>query len=102
EPNLNFVDAGPVDTTPSQVLITLTANTDYVMLTAMGKDKNCWNIAQLNQKVGNAPAGTYYSKTALNAAGTGCDAPGVPTAAGGPDSSNTAANGTVGTWYSAF
>ena len=107
EPNLQWTDTGPVSASPAQVLVAIdtaaTPNGDWVILTAMGKDKNCWNIAQLNQKVGTAPAGTYYSKTALNGTGN-CDSPGsagLPTAATGPVA-GSAATGTVGTWYQAF
>jgi type IV pilus assembly protein PilA len=106
EPNLQWTDTGPVSASPAQVLVAIDtatpANGDWVILTAMGKDKNCWNIAQLNQKVGTAPAGTYYTKTALNGTGN-CDSPGkanLPTAA--PDATSTAAGGTAGVWYASF
>jgi hypothetical protein len=69
-----------------------------VVLTAVGKDKNCWSIAQVNDP-GSTCDGTQYNKSAPNSSGA-CAAPAAPTAAA---TSGSAGSNTAGaTWYTSF
>jgi type IV pilus assembly protein PilA len=100
ESSLHWVDStvtSTVDnTTPNSVLATVSDNGNVVELTALGKDNNCWSIAQVND-----PAltydGTQYAKTAPNGSGK-CTAPGAPSAAPAAGSAASAIN----TWSATF
>jgi type IV pilus assembly protein PilA len=101
EPNLHWTAAGSVNAgMPNSVLVTVdthTAGTDgtqWVELTAMGKDKNCWSIAQVNVAFGTVPAGTYYTKSATTA--NACTARGAPT---GAPTNGSATSGSGANWY---
>ena len=84
----------------NQVSAVISDSGQIVTITALGKDKNCWSIAQINDPqppTGTGPDGTYYSMTAVGTGG--CTAPSVPTAA---PATGTATGGTAGTWYASF
>ncbi len=72
-----------------------------VVITALGKDGQCWSIAQINDPQASAnsvgPDGTYYQRAATSSGG--CASPAVPTAAA---TSGSATNGTAGSWYTSF
>ncbi len=101
EASLNWVDGSTAttvsNTVPNSVLANVSDSGNIVVLTALGKDKNCWSIAQVNDP-GDAFDGTQYAKTAPNSTGV-CAAPGAPTAAATAGSAGT---GTAGTWYTSF
>ncbi|HWE68520.1 MAG TPA: prepilin-type N-terminal cleavage/methylation domain-containing protein [Acidimicrobiales bacterium] len=87
EPNLTWVASGGVlnDSTPNSVLTTISGG-DVVILTAVGKDHNCYSVAQYNQPTGTGAtlvaAGTYYDevKSTSTASPYVCTSPAVPTA----------------------
>ena len=89
------------NTTPNSVMATpsdaVSGNNEIVVLTALGKDGNCWAIAQVNDPSLSTYEGTSYTKTAP--ASGKCTAPTAPAAAPTSGSANT---GTAGTWYTSF
>jgi type IV pilus assembly protein PilA len=102
EPNLHWTTTSPVNTsTANSVLVTVdtpatgTPASQWVQLTAMGKDNECWTIARVNDSFETVPAGTYYNKSTPTA--NGCAAPGAPT---GAASNGSAASGSG--WYTSF
>jgi type IV pilus assembly protein PilA len=103
EAALNWVDgsvanASVNNSAPNQVLATVSDNGNIVLLTALGKDNNCWNIVQVNDPADSSFEGTQYAKTAPN--NGSCTAPTtLPSAAPAPGS---AGGGTAGTWYATF
>ncbi|HLI54132.1 MAG TPA: prepilin-type N-terminal cleavage/methylation domain-containing protein, partial [Acidimicrobiales bacterium] len=99
EPSLTWVTSGTTVGTGNQVIATPSDNGQIVVITAMGKDQNCWSIAQVNDPSTSSPApdGTYYTKTAP--ASGACSNPAAPT---GAATSGSATNGTDGTWYTSF
>lgn len=76
------------------------SGTDYqvVVMSSLGKDGNCWSIAQINDPNPTAgtvgPDGTYYQKTT----GT-CTPPAAPKVAA---TAGSAATGTAAGWYTSF
>jgi type IV pilus assembly protein PilA len=104
EPNLHWTVTSPVNTnTSNSVLVTVdtpaigTPGTEWVQLTAMGKDNHCWSIARVNDSFGAVSAGTYYNRSTPTA--NGCAAPGAPT---GAPTGGSAARGSTTDWYSTF
>ena len=70
-----------------------------VVLSALGKDGNCWSIAQVNEPNPTAPLvdGTYYQKSS----GSSCTASGITVPAGAP-TAGSAASSTGSGWYTSF
>jgi type IV pilus assembly protein PilA len=106
ENSLNWTTTSPVSTNPANsVLVGIDASanpgTQWVELTAMGKDNNCYSVAQVNvpftSGANTIPAGTYYDQTALTAGA--CAAPAF-TPTGGPAAGS--AHNQVGTWSQSF
>jgi len=107
EEAINWVDGSAGATTtvdntvPNSVMATpsdaVSGNSQIVVLTALGKDGNCWAIAQVNDPSDSTFEGTSYTKTAPSSGA--CTAPAAPTAAATSGSANT---GTAGTWYTSF
>jgi type IV pilus assembly protein PilA len=84
-------------------------NGDYevVVLTDLGKDGNCWSVAQINDPNASAdsvgPDGTYYA--AVKASSGACSSPTAPAAAAttGSAGSNVGTNSNSSTtWYTSF
>ncbi len=100
EPSLSWVTTWSTTNTGNEILVApSTGISDVVVLTAYGKDGNCWSIAQVNTaNPTGAPDGTYYNKTAATATNT-CATVTAPTAAATPGS---AATSTGSTWYTSF
>ena len=108
EAALHWVDGSVANATvdntvPNSVLATpsdvVSGNSEIVVLTALGKDGNCWSIAQVNDPADTAFEGTQYAKTAP--ANGKCTAPAVPAQA---PSAGSAANppANSGPWYTSF
>ena len=106
ESAINWVDGSAAsatvdNSTPNSVMATpsdvVSGANQVVVLTALGKDGNCWAIAQVNDPSLSAYEGTSYTKTAP--ASGKCTAPTAPAAAPTSGSANT---GTAGTWYTSF
>jgi len=101
ESSITWVATGPVtNSPPNSVLAAVSDNGNIVVLTALGKDNNCWSIAQVNDPAPTAPLvdGTSYTETA-QATGGGCASPTAPAAA---VTTGSASSGTAGTWYTSF
>ena len=105
EPSLTWATAGPVSGA-NTVLASPSDSNRVVVITALGKDGNCWSIARINDPSPAANSvgadGTYYTRTAPSSGA--CSSPSAPTNAlyaGGP-TSGSAQGGTAGTWYSTF
>ena len=103
EPSLTWNSGSAWNTSGNQaneILVATSDNNDVVVLTALGKDGNCWSIAQINDPnppSGVGPDGTYYQK--VTAPSGGCASPAAPTAAA---TSGSAATGSTAGWYTSF
>lgn len=88
-------------TAENQIAVTTADNGLAVVMTAEGKDGNCWSIAQINDPnpvTGTTgPDGTYYAKS--TAPSGGCTTPSYPSAAA---TQGSAATGSGSGWYSSF
>jgi type IV pilus assembly protein PilA len=106
EAALNWVDGSVAGATagtavPNQVLATVSDNGNIVVLTAEGKDGNCWNIAQVNDPADSAFEGTSYNKGAAPSGSPKvCSPTAAPSAAPTAGSANT--GGSATTWYTSF
>ena len=101
EPALTFTTTTGV-TPGKSVLLTADATNGGVIMTAAGKDGNCYSIEVINQAAsgGKATAGTYYYQdVAASGSGssTACNAPAAPTAQPTQANANTGAG-----WSLAF
>ena len=106
EPALSFTGSGSV--LPGKaVVLKADTNGDGVIMTAAGKDGNCYSIEVINQPAAATTAvtaGTYYDEvkaTTGSGSSTSCSSP------GGADTMTTAvsqptASSTLGTWSLAF
>ena len=105
EPALTFTGTGPV-TPGKSVLLAGDTNSDGVIMTAAGKDGNCYSIEVINQPATatKVVAGTYYDEvkaTSGSGSTTSCSSPtGVDALAATP--SQATASSTLGTWSLAF
>ena len=87
----------------NEVMVAVSDNGNVVVLTGLGKDKNCWSVAQINDpnyasaSPAIGPDGTYYQKVATST-GT-CTSPAAPAAAA---TSGSAGNNTAAGWYTSF
>jgi type IV pilus assembly protein PilA len=101
EPSLTWETAALTSTqNGNQVYAVPGDNNQAVVITALGKDGQCWTIAQINDPnppTSVGPDGTYYQRAATSSGG--CVSPAVPTAAA---TSGSATNGTAGSWYTSF
>jgi type IV pilus assembly protein PilA len=114
EPSLTWVTAAPVGNTPgNSVLATIdTTHTNTVVLTALGKDNNCYSIAQVEQADGKYKnVGTFYMQTALTGGATTCTPPTAPLTSSATAGSGSATNagpdkasgaGNDGFWEASF
>jgi hypothetical protein len=86
---------------PNMVLATTSDGGQIVVVTALGKDGNCWSIAQVNDPADSAFEGTSYNKSAT-AAGppVNCVSAAAPTVAPTAGSAGNFAAGA--TWYTSF
>jgi type IV pilus assembly protein PilA len=109
EPAINWVDntAGGVTVTatspPNSVLGTpsdTAATPQIVVLTALGKDGNCWSILQVNDPVDTTIEGTSYNKAAPVAGACGGTIAPIITLAATAGSAGSNAAGAV--WYTSF
>jgi type IV pilus assembly protein PilA len=96
EPSLTWVTGATVSGSNSVLAKTSDSN-QIVVITELGKDNNCWSIAQVNDPADSAFEGASYTKTAP--ASGACSSPTPPAAAA---TAGSAGSGTAGTWYSGF
>jgi len=100
EPSLTWETAALTSTQNGNQVYAVTGdNGQAVVITALGKDGQCWTIAQINDPnppTGVAPDGTYYQRAATSSGG--CASPAVP----GTAAAGSATNGTLGSWYTSF
>ena len=103
EPSLTWESAALTASENGNQVYAVTADTgQVVVITALGKDNNCWSIAQINDPQAStnslAADGTYYQ---FNTASSGCSSsPAAPT----NTTTVTAPPATpvAGTWYTSF
>jgi type IV pilus assembly protein PilA len=102
EPSLNWVTTSTVNNTKANSVMAVVSDTNQiVVITALGKDNNCWSMAQVNDPADTAIEGTSYTETApVTGACSSPTAPAnaTPTASG----SASASTSTAGTWYTSF
>jgi len=98
EPSLNWVTTTTVNNTvPNSVLAVTSDSGQIVVITALGKDKNCWSIGQVNDPSDTTFEGTSYYMAPLGSA-TACTSPTAPAAAATAGS----AAATASTWSTSF
>jgi type IV pilus assembly protein PilA len=90
----------------NQVFATPSDSNQIVVITAMGKDNNCWSIAQVNDPSMGSLDGTYYAKNNPAPSSGTCANPAAP-ASGNVDSTSTdsASNppsGSTAVWFKNF
>jgi type IV pilus assembly protein PilA len=106
EPSLTWVTASAVGSSPSNSVLAVSPQSTVVVLNALGKDNNCYSIAQIEVPDGTyTAAGTFYMQRALASGSTTCTSPGAPTATGTASTTvagPAAASQNVGKWESSF
>jgi type IV pilus assembly protein PilA len=98
EPSLTWATQAASTSGPNTVGVVVPAGNNQVVITALGKDKNCWTIAQTNDPAVTYD-GTQYYMAPLPTTGV-CASPTAPTAAAATTATSAAA--AASTWSSAF
>jgi len=96
EPSLTWATQATTTSGPNTIGVVLADSNNQVVMTALGKDKNCWSIAQTDDPAVSYD-GTQYYEAPLGTATT-CPSPTAPTAAPGTGSAAT----TASTWEASF
>jgi type IV pilus assembly protein PilA len=96
EPSLTWATGTTVNGSSTVVAKTSDAN-QIVVITDLGKDNNCWSLAQVNDPADTSFEGTLYVRTAPSSGA--CTSPAAPSAAA---ATGSAGSGSVGTWYTSL
>lgn len=97
EPALQFSSTGPV-AAGNNVLVAGDTNSDAVILTAAGKDGNCYSVEVINVPAAatKSAAGTYYNEVKTPAGG--CTTPSAGVDGLGATPTQASASAGLGTW----
>lgn len=90
----------------NQVLATPSDSNQIVVITAMGKDNNCWSIGQVNDPSLTTLDGTFYAKNNPAPSSGTCANPAAPSSSNvdstATDSASNPPSGSTAVWFKNF